>query len=127
MEGRTNVSDNKLVEYNREIQPLIRKLLEKKEALKDWAKEDGEAQSMRDIIKSDQEALKSYIEETESKLVREIKDLENDIKLAVKACAKGTQYKPADIKAYMMARAKDSVEKVVEKAELFQQLESELE
>lgn len=119
--------DNKLVEYNKEIQPMIRKLLEKKEALKDWAKDDPQVQEFVQEIKSVQESMKDFIEDKEATLVREIKDLDKDIKLAIKAAAKGTSYKPADLQAYMMARVKDNVEKVVVKAELFQQLESELE
>lgn len=119
--------DNKLVEYNKEIQPLIRKLLEKKEELKEWAKEYTEVQDYVIEIKRLQEEMKAFIADKEATLVREIADLENDIKLAVRAAAKGTAYKPAELRAFMTARAKDSVEKVVSKGELFQQLESELE
>lgn len=115
-----------LIEYNKEIQPKIRKLLELNEALKEWKAEDEEVQRILEDIKESQAILKSYVEDKESSLIREINDLTTDIKLAVKAAAKGTNYKPAELKAFFTARAKESVEKVVSKGELFAQLDLEL-
>ncbi|MGZ8888071.1 MAG: hypothetical protein ACXW1D_00780 [Halobacteriota archaeon] len=115
-----------LVEYSREIAPKIRTMLRKKEILNEWKKEDATVQEQQEEIKDLQEALKSYIEETESDIVREIESLETDIKLAVKAAAKGTEYKAAELKAFFMARAKEKVEDVVEKGAKFAKLEQEL-
>lgn len=115
-----------LIEYSREIGPKIRKLMELNEALKEWKSEDEYVQELLQEIKNLQENLKSHIEDKEANLVREINDLNTDIKLAVKAAAKNTQYKPAELKAYFVARAKESVAKVVDKGELFAQLEIEI-
>lgn len=116
-----------LQEYNREIQPKLRKLLELNDALKEWKAEDEEVQRMLDDIKESQAILKSYVEDKESNLIREINDLNTDIKLAVKAAAKGTQFKPAELKSYFVARAKESVGKVIDKGDMFAQLDKELE
>lgn len=115
-----------LIEYSREIGPKIRKLLELNEALKEWKAEDKTVQGYLEDIKEARASLKSYVEDTESGLIREINDLNTDIKLAIKAAAKGTNYKPAELKSFMVARAKESVEKVVGKGELFAELDKEL-
>jgi len=115
-----------MIEYSREIGPKIRKLIELNETLKEWKAEDAGVQQFAEDIKGLQEGLKSYIEDKESGLIREIADVSTDIKLAVKAAAKNTQYKPAELKAYFVARAKESVSKVVDKGELFAQLEIEI-
>lgn len=121
-----NTQNLTLLSYAQEIGPKMRKLIELNDALKEWKAEDEQVQEYMREIKDVQEALKGHIEDKESNLLREISDLNVDIKLAVKAAAKGTQYKPAELKAYFAARAKESVGKVVEKGELFQQLDSEL-
>lgn len=115
-----------LIEYNQEIAPKIRELLEAKEVLKEQLALDTEVVRVQDEIKAEQQVLKDMIEDRHPNVVREIKDLETDIKLALKAMAKGSDYKPAELKAFMMARAKESVAKVVDKGALFEQLDSEL-
>lgn len=115
-----------LISYSQEIGPMLRKQFELQDALKEWKAEDTEAQRLKNDIKDAQEALKKYVEDTEGNLVKEIADLALDVKLALKGAAKGSNYKPAELKAFFTARAKESVEKVVSKGELFQQLESEL-
>lgn len=115
-----------LIEYSREISPKIRELLEAKEVLKEQLEIDTEVVRIQNEIKESQQQLKGLIEDRHPNVVREIKALETDIKLALKAAAKGSDYKPAELKGYFVARAKESVEKVVSKGELFVQLESEL-
>ena len=115
-----------LIEYSREIGPKIRKLIKLNETLKEWKAEDAGVQQFLDDIKGLQERLKEYLAEKEEDLLEEIDALNLDIKLAVKAAAKNTQYKPAELKAYFVARAKESVSKVVDKGELFAQLEIEI-
>lgn len=118
-----------LQEYSSEIQPKLRTMLKKQEILKEWATDDAEVIRRKQEIKDLQDSLKAYIEETESELVTEIKDLANDIKLACQAAAKASSglYKTADLKSYFTARAKeDGVTKVLEKGKLFTDLEKEL-
>ena len=117
---------NALLSYSKEIQPNIRKLLEKKDALNEWKKEDEHVQDCLREIKELQENLKAHVEDKESVLVREIADLEIDIKLAIKAAVKGTNYKAPDLKDYLFARAKESVAKVIDKGDLFAELDKEL-
>ncbi len=115
-----------LISYSQEIQPLIRALLQKQETLKEWAAEDSEVLKQKEAIKESQEILKQYIESKESELVQEINALSTDIKLACKAAAKGSPYKAADLKAFFTARAKEAVDKVVDKGDLFFTLNKEL-
>ena len=121
--------NQQLFSYNQELQPMIRELLQTKELMKDFIDSDEQCQEHVGFVKDAQEVLKSIIEESErgAELLEKIKDLENDIKLATKAAVKGTQYKAADFKNYSVARAKQSVQKVKDKGELFGQLDSELE
>jgi len=114
---------DKLVEYNKELQPKIRDLLKKQQIVKEWAAEDETIAELKAQIKEMNENIKSHIEDKESQLVREIKDLQMDIKLALKGACKGTDLKPAEVKAYMFARAQDKVDGVLEKATLFSSLE----
>ena len=120
------MTTNTLQSYNQEIQPNIRKLMEKQDALKEWAKENGKVLELKAQIKELQDELKAHIENTESELVREINDLQTDIKLAIKGMSKGSAYKPAELKAYLFARAKEAVDKTLEKAELFEALNKDL-
>lgn len=117
---------NKLIAYAQEVLPNIRTLLKKQEILKEWKADDVEVQRRLQEIKDLQDSLKVYIEETESELVNEIKDLANDIKLACQAAAKGSNYKAAELKSYFTAKAKDKVGDVVEKGEMFLELQTEL-
>lgn len=118
--------NNTLQEYAREVLPSLRQLNKKNEILKEWANDDATANKYKADIKVLQDELKEYVEATESELVREIKDLKTDIGLAVKAMVKGTNYKAAQMKQYLSSRAKDKVEDVLEKAELFTELEEVL-
>lgn len=118
--------NNTLQEYAREVLPSLRQLNKKNEILKEWANDDATVNKYKADIKVLQDELKEYVEANESELVREIKDLKTDIGLAVKAMVKGTNYKAAQMKQYLSSRAKDKVEDVLEKAELFTELEEVL-
>lgn len=115
-----------LLSYNQEIVPQFISLGTKKEILKEFMADDEYVQECLGQIKEMQENIKAHVEDKEPELVREIKDLETDIKLAVSAAAKGTAYKPAELKGFFAARAKQSVEKVVGKGELFSELSKEI-
>ncbi len=120
--------NQQLVAYNQEIQPYIRDLMQQKELLKDHIESDEQCVEHAGYVKDAQETLKSIIAESErgAELLDKIKEIENDIKQAVKAAAKNTPYTPAELKAYMVARAKASVSKVVDKGALFGELEQEI-
>lgn len=100
--------------------------MKKQDILKEWAAEDPTVLKYKQEIKDLQESLKNFIKETESEIVREIDDLQIDIKLAIKGMSKGSPYKPAELKGYLFARAKDKVEETFAKAELFEKLDVEL-
>lgn len=112
--------------YAQEVLPSLRSLDTKTQILKEWAADDVFLNQKKAEIKAIQEEMKLYTEDKEAELVREIKDLKTDIGLAVKAMVKGTEYKAAQMKQYLSARAKDKIEPVLEKAELFEQLEEVL-
>lgn len=112
--------------YAQEVLPNLRSLDTKTQILKEWAADDVFLNEKKAEIKAIQEEMKKYVEDKEAELVREIKDLKTDIGLAVKAMVKGTEFKAAQMKQYLTARAKEKVEDVLEKAELFEQLEEVL-
>ena len=116
----------KIAVYAQEVLPKFRELAAKKEALKEWAKEDATILEFKAQIKEMNENIKAHIEDVESTLVREIKALNTDISEACKACAQGTQYEAKEIKAYFQSRAAAKVQDVLEKAVLFTELSEEL-
>lgn len=118
--------NNTLLEYSREIVPLYIALNTKNEILKEWKADNAGVQKRLAEIKAAQDELKAYVEQTESGLTREIKDVMMDISLAVKAAAKGTPFKAPTLKAYFAARAKENVSKVIEKGDAFAELDKEL-
>lgn len=115
-----------LSEYAKEVLPKYRSLATKKQILKEWAADDVEITKFKEAIKEIQEQMKAYIEDKESQLVREIKDLTTDIGLACKAAAKGSEYELKDLKAYFKMRSEERVEEVVQKGVIFQALEQEM-
>jgi len=112
--------------YAQEVLPSLRTLDTKSQILKEWEADQVFLTQKKAEIKAIQEEMKAFTEDKEPELVREIKDLKTDIGLAVKAMVKGTDYKPAQMKQYLSSRAKDKVEDVLEKAELFSELEEVL-
>lgn len=115
-----------LISYSREVVPMFIALNTAKQILKEGLADDKTVQDKLAEIKVLQEEIKDYVAGKEEELLREIKDLETDIKLACKGAARGTAFKAADLKGFFQARAKQSVEKVVDKGQLFEELDKEL-
>lgn len=114
-----------LMAYSQEIAPMIRMLIKKKELLKDFKESDDKAIELTEAIKETQAEFKKYVEESEDGMMYldEIKDIETEIKTAVKAAGKASNYKPKDLKAFFLARAKeDAVVKVIAKGDIFEDL-----
>lgn len=122
----TETKNVTLQEYAREVLPNFRALNTKTQILNEWKADDAFLNQKKVEIKAIQEEMAKYVEDTESQLVREIKDLKTDIGLAVKAMVKGTDYKAAQVKQYLATRAKDKVDDVLEKANLYSELEEVL-
>lgn len=120
--------NNTLIEYSREIQPMIRDVLYQKELLADFKASDQKAQDLAAYVAEAQGDLKNYLESNDQskEILDQIKAIENDVKTAVKGAARGTNYKPAELKAFLMARVKDNVDKSIIKGGLFSELEKEL-
>lgn len=115
-----------LSEYAKELLPKFRSVAIKKQVLKEWAADDQQIAKFKEEIKTIQEQIKAYIENVESQLVNEIKALNTDIGLGCKAAAKGSEYDAKDLKAYFKKRSENKVEEVVQKAEVFKALNSEI-
>lgn len=115
-----------LLEYSREIGPLIRELIKKKEILKEFTSENEEAEEKREVIKEAQEELKKFLKEHPdyADLYEAIAGLENDIKQAIKGAERAVdkKYPAALLKTYFTARAKESTEKTIEKGTQFTEL-----
>lgn len=112
----------KFTDYSANLAPTIREVNSLKEVLKEFKKTDEKALELQEIIKEAQEYLKKYLEEHTkmSSVIEQIKDLGKDLKEGYAAAAKGTGYKPADIGAFLQARAKDEgVKKVILKGIVF--------
>jgi hypothetical protein len=120
--------NNTLIEYSREIQPMIRDVLYQKELLADFKASDEKAQTLAESVAEAQAELKKYLESNDQSkdILDGIKAVENDIKVAIKGASRGTNYKPAELKQFLIARVKASVEKTVSKGELFSELDKEL-
>lgn len=115
----------KLIEYSKNIAPLIRDSVALKDKLKIFKETNQQVIELGEAVKEAQQALQQSIEKNivGRALLESIKELDNEIKEAIKAAADGTDYKPADLKKYFVARCKDGVSKVVEQGETFSQLE----
>ncbi len=114
-----------LLAYSQEIAPKIRELLKKKELLKDFKDSDETALELADAVKSAQAALKDYIEKSDDgkEIIDEIHAIEKEVKEAIKGAAKASTFKPAQLKAFLLARAKeDAVKKVIDKGSIFTEL-----
>jgi hypothetical protein len=114
-----------LMGYSQEIAPMIRNLIKKKLILKDFKDSDERALELAELVKEAQAELKKYIEESEDgmEIIGDIKSIEREIKEAVQAAGKASNYKPKDLKAFFVARAKDdAVVKAIEKGTIFTDL-----
>lgn len=115
-----------LIEYSRELLPKLRELNLKKQILAEWKTTDAEYLEFAVELKEVQERAKKYVEDKEAELLGEIKALQIDSKLAIKAACKASGYKTKELKPYFEARAKEVVQKAVEKGNLFAKLDGEL-
>ncbi len=118
-----------LIEYSKEIMPLIRNILKKKELQADFKDSDEGYLEHVGYVKEAQETAKSYLETNDDykELDEEVKAFTKELKLAVKAAAENTEYKPKDLLAYFVARNKDdAVQKAIIKGGLFATLDEEL-
>lgn len=124
-EDKPKSSPQALIEYSREIVPMLKDLLKQKELLKDFKESDDTALDLAAAIKDAQDELKAYIEKDEdAKLfIDRIKEIENDIKEAVKGAAKVCDFKEAELKAFFLAHVKETVDKTVDKGTAFAALE----
>lgn len=104
-----------LVEYSREIGPRVRAIEAKKQALKDFKETDQKAIELTEAIKTANESakaeLKSYIESENADLIEEIKELEKELKEAIKGAARATKdtdrpFTAGELKPYFVARNK---------------------
>ena len=118
-----------LIEYAKEISPMIRTLMKKKELQKDFKESSDGYLRLLEVVKEAQEDCKDYLAKDDdyAETEEEVKALTKELKLAVKAASENTAYKPADLLAYFVARNKEEgVVKVISKGELFDELEKEL-
>lgn len=122
------MTTNKLAAYAKELSPTIRKVLELKEVVKTFKSEDDKALELQETIKEAQQDLKDYLANhfDVGSVLEEIKDLEKDLKEGFAAAVKDSDYTPADYKAYLLARAKEVVEKTITKGTTFSDLDEEL-
>jgi thiamine pyrophosphate-dependent acetolactate synthase large subunit-like protein len=116
----------KFIEYSKELAPTIRKVIDLKEALKEFKETNEQYIEHNGYVKDAQEVLKVILETNEESkaILEEIAELAKDLKEGYEAAAKGTEFKPAEIGAFLQARAKeDGVDKVVAKGTVFASLD----
>lgn len=118
----------KLVEYSREVVPMIKAIKEKKDAMKELVEGDEQAQDIVQAIKDLQGDLENYLLSIKGYEASSaaLKELERDLGLAIKGAARGTSHKVPELKAYFTARAAEATQKVIEKGELFVSLDNEI-
>lgn len=131
-----------LKEYSREIGPRVRDIIAKKQIIKDFKTTDAKALELAEAIKTASDSakaeLKAYVEKENAELLDEIKELEKELTLAIKAAARATkgtdrEYKAKELKPYFVARNKPfemgtvpPVKQVIEKGDTFDELEGKI-
>lgn len=125
-----------LVEYSREIGPLIRNIETKKQIIKDFKETDEKAVELVANVKAAQDELKAYVEAENKDVLDELKSLNTELKEAIKGAARSTKdtprpFKAGELKPYFVARNKPvemgkqkPVEKVIVKGDTFEELET---
>lgn len=119
----------KFIEYSKELAPTIRKVIELKDLLKEFKETNEQYIEHQGYVKEAGGVLKGILEDnTESAaILEEISELTKDLKEGFAAAAKGTEFSPAEVGAYLQARAKeDGVSKVVTKGNVFTELDEML-
>jgi hypothetical protein len=110
----------KIKQYNQEIQTLLRTSALKADIIKDFKATDQGYLDLMTAVKEAQDAAKAYLEKYENagEVIQEKKAIDKEIKLAIEAAAKGSEYEEKDklkvLTAYFKARASEKVtEKIV--------------
>ena len=120
---------NKIAAYNKELQPILKQIAHKQELLKDYKDSNEAIAELLEEIKGIQEQIKTILEDdVDAKaLIEDIKQLTADFKEGVKAAAKGSDYKPADLAKYLKVRAKEKTKEVIKAGEVFEALDNLIE
>jgi hypothetical protein len=112
--------NEKIKSYNPEIQTLLRNSARKQELIKDFKATDQGYLDLMATVKEAQDAAKAYLEKYENagEVIQEKKAIDKEIKMAIEAAAKGSEYEEKDklkvLTAYFKARANEKVtEKIV--------------
>ena len=118
------VDKKALTEYSREIVPMIKDLLYKKDLQKDFRESDDTAIDLAEAVKMAQTQLKEYLEkdDTYKELDEQVKERTREIKEALKGAARVCEFKPAELQAFFQARVKEAVKKTVDKGQVFAEL-----
>ena len=124
-----------LVEYSREIGPLVRQIETKKQIIKDFKETDELSVELAQEIKGIQANLKAHVETENADILKELKELEAELKQACQAAARSTKdtdrpFTVGELKPYFVARNKPvemgkptPVKKVITKGDTFEELE----
>jgi hypothetical protein len=118
-----------LMLYSREILPMVRAIEAKKQELKEYKETNEEVARLQLQVKQAQEELANYLTKDDNviEFTAELKDATKELKQALKSAARASGYKPAELKTFFFARAKEkAVEKAVEKGTLFVELTSKI-
>ena len=120
---------NKLQAYNQNIQPLITAIAHQAELLKDFKDSNEEAQDLIKAVKDAQEALKAFLEDHEdsSEIMENKKALETELKEAISAAAKDSNYKAVDLAKYFKTRNKKKTKNVIMAGVMFDELDNIIE
>lgn len=116
------MNETNLMEYSREVMPLIRQLNKKKEILKDYKDGHEDVKLLQTRIKALQKELAETLEKDDDykQINADVKEISVALKQALKSAAKASGFKAKNLKEYFQARAKEeAVKKTVEKAQRF--------
>lgn len=134
----TDQNKQALVEYSREIGPRVRAIEAKKQVIKDFKTTDETALALAENVATAQAALKAHVEKENDDIIKEIKELETELKEAIKGAARSTkgtdrEFKAGELKPYFVARNKPveqgkmkPVVKVITKGDTFELLEKKI-
>ena len=115
-----------LLEINKSVQPILRDIAYQNELLKSFKETDEECVELQQKIKTIQEQLKARLSEAEeSKDIKEkIAELEGDLKSYLDVAVQHfPDFDKKDLKAYFVARSKEKVADVINKGEVFENLD----
>ena len=120
---------NKLQAYNQNIQPLITAIAHQAELLKDFKDSNEEAQDLIKVVKDAQEALKAFLEDCpdSAEIIDKKSELETELKEAISAAAKDSDYKAVDLAKYFKTRNKKKTKQVIMAGEMFDALDNIIE